>query len=116
MEILLIKPFSINKAWAGRRFKTPEYKAWREEALLHLRGHPYAPSGEIEVHIKFYLKRMTSDVDNCIKPFLDALTDSQRIKDDRYIMKLTVEKIKTNTKDEEERVEYKFKKMGESSL
>ena len=109
METLLIKPFSINRAWIGRRWKTPDYKAWREEAVMHLRAHPYAPSGEIEVHLKFYFKRMSNDIDNPLKTILDALVDAQRIKDDRYIMKLVVEKVKTQ-KNEEERIEYKIKK------
>jgi len=105
METLSMKPLSINKCWAGRRFKTPDYKAWREEAEARLREHPRAPDGQVEVHIKFYFKNSRSDIDNCIKPFLDALTDANRIEDDRHVVKLVVEKIM----DKDERIEYEIK-------
>ena len=33
--IVNIKPLSVNQAWAGRRFKTPKYKAFEKEMLLN---------------------------------------------------------------------------------
>ena len=31
-----IKPLSVNKAWAGKRFKTEDYKSYEKELLLAL--------------------------------------------------------------------------------
>ena len=107
MQTIVIKPISVNACWQGRRFKTEAYRSWRDEACLCLKRHDCAQKGNIQLHIRFYLKRSNSDIDNCVKPFLDALTEAGIIEDDRYITKLIVEKIKSD----EEKIEYEIKKI-----
>jgi len=94
-----IKPISVNKVWQGRRFKTAEYKKWREEAMWLLSKQK--PIKECTLILDFYVKNATmTDVDNLIKPTLDALVEKGLLVDDRYITSLTA----TKHKGKEERI------------
>ena len=91
-----INPLSINTAWAGRRFKTPKYKKWAEDMLWLLKQlKPQEKPYKIEIDL--YIA-MLMDIDNPIKPILDALTKSGVIEDDRYIEKLIIRKIVSKEK------------------
>jgi len=106
MKTIKIKPFSINKAWQGRRFKTPEYKQWRIDFSL-LCGKGKMIKGLVDVNLKFYLKNFAMiDVDNCVKTTLDSLVENGFIEDDRKIVKLAVEKIKSK----DEKIEFEILK------
>ena len=50
-----IRPLSVNACWQGRRFKTPEYKAYEEEMLLRLPKEKMI-KGNVEVYIVFFFK------------------------------------------------------------
>lgn len=79
-----IKPLSINKAWQGRRFKTPEYKQWREQVNWLLK--PYdVPDGDLCLFLEFGVSNMGSDTDNMIKPFQDALQEKYGFNDSRIV-------------------------------
>jgi len=100
MEIRL-KPITVNKCWQGRRFKTPEYETWREAfGYLITTDEGYVEEdGELEVWLKFYLKHYsTTDVDNLVKPTLDALQENGVIENDRFIKRIVAEKF--HSKDE----------------
>ena len=95
-----IKPISINKCWRGRRFKTPEYAAWRTESMRLIKKNKLKMvEGKCTVHLSFHCSKnyARADVDNMIKPALDSLVDAGAIKDDRYIEKIIVEKMKSKT-------------------
>lgn len=90
-------PISINQCWKGRRFKTAEYKAWRETVGWLMHGHPKMPRTPqkpfYELHLVFYKKSLiTYDSGNNIKAVEDALVDVGIIDDDRYILRHTIEK------------------------
>lgn len=89
-----IKPLSVNKAWQGRRYKTPEYKAWRESIGWKLM--PYRMLACVEwcdVEFDFYIKSYASaDTDNLLKTAIDSIVEAGIIKDDRYIKKITATK------------------------
>jgi len=67
-----IKPLSVNKAWQGRRFKTPAYKSYEKELLLRLQAGAI-PQGELSVSLEWGFSNAGSDIDNPIKPVLDIL-------------------------------------------
>lgn len=68
-----IKPMSVNDAWKGRRFKSPEYIGYQRHVLLMLPAKMNVPDGPIELRIKYGFSNKLSDVDNPCKPFLDIL-------------------------------------------
>jgi Holliday junction resolvase RusA-like endonuclease len=96
---------SINEAFQGKRFKTKRYKEYREELFCLL---PKISIGQEELclDIEFGFSSSRSDIDNCIKPFLDALTDKYGV-DDRYIYELNVKK--TIVKKGNEFIKFNFK-------
>lgn len=81
-----IKPLSVNAAWQGRRFKTPEYKAYERAILLMLRPLTI-PEGELELILMFGCEM---DFDNPVKPFVDCLQKKYGFNDNR-IKKATIE-------------------------
>jgi len=90
-----IRPLSVNACWQGRRFKTPEYKAYEEEMLLRLPKEKMI-KGNVEVYIVFFFKYPTKrDVDNCIKPILDIFVKKGYIEDDRFVIHLDITKQKS---------------------
>ena len=93
-----IKPFSVNKAWKGRRYRTDEYKAWSQE-LTYLLKAMEIPEGPLELRITWGVSNMQSDTDNPCKPFQDVLSAYLGINDSRF-RKITLEKVKTAKKAE----------------
>ena len=89
-----MKPISVNKAWKGRRYKTDEYKVWRQEALYRIKLMKLEKiEGWVEVHINSYLKNFKiTDEANLLKAIFDALVDAEVIEDDRFIKRHTSEK------------------------
>lgn len=108
-----MKPITANKMWQGRRFKTPEYKAWRESFNILVpkrEKHCFADKTLVEVDITLYLNLRSfkiSDVDNYAKPILDALVESEVLDDDRYVNTLRITKMLT---EEEEHITIYIKK------
>lgn len=94
--VIPAKPISANDCWKGRKFKTKDYDRWREEFLWLLKGQ--AKGGavkECSIDFKFYLKSLAMDLDNMLKPVIDSLQLAGIILNDRYITKITAEKIKS---------------------
>lgn len=84
-----IKPLSVNDAWQGKRFKTPEYKAYEQELMLLLPNKYEVPAeGDLEINFEFGLNTM-ADWDNPIKPLQDILQKKYGF-DDRRVMKGSV--------------------------
>mgnify|MGYP003625050825 FL=1 len=82
------KPLSVNACWQGKRFKTPEYKAYEKEILLLLPNKYEIPEGDLQVRYEFGLNTM-ADWDNPVKPLQDILQKKYDF-DDRRIMKAEV--------------------------
>lgn len=87
---LKIKPLSVNGAWQGRRFKTDEYKAY-EEMLAYLLPKLSVPSGKLHLTLKVGYSNKASDIDNCVKPFVDILQKKYGF-NDKHIYRLEIEK------------------------
>lgn len=93
-----IKPLSVNKAWAGKRFKTPEYKLYEQELLLRLKPMKL-PDKPYKLHLTFGVSNMQSDWDNPIKPFVDILQKRYGF-NDRDIYQGIVNKVKVKKGEE----------------
>ena len=82
---------SVNACWQGARYKTPTYKAYEKEALLKLKP-TIVPDGQLHLFLKVGLSSKLADVDNICKPFIDIMQKRFGF-NDRYIYKLTLEKV-----------------------
>jgi len=94
---LNIKPLSVNKAWQGKRFKTPEYKKYEIQVLRLL------PDIEIKefkrLKITYGFSNMMSDIDNPTKLVLDLLQKKYNV-NDRDLIYLVLHKEKTKKGEE----------------
>lgn len=107
MYELGLKPLSTNKAYRGKKFRTPEHKLFKDQAHLLLKQlnlEPLEPKQEFFVIYKFYISA-NSDWDNCVKTVQDAICDALNT-DDRYISGAYVRKIKV--KRGNERIEFDY--------
>lgn len=86
-----VKPLSVNQVWRGRRFKTLAYTDYEQELFMKL---PLIkiPEGKLHLKIVFGFSSKNSDVDNCLKPFIDILSKGYEFNDKR-VYKLEVEKV-----------------------
>jgi Holliday junction resolvase RusA-like endonuclease len=85
-----IKPLSVNRSYQGRRFATPELKAYKQE-LTNLLPSLTIPKGKLRVKYIFGVSSKASDGDNLIKSFQDTLCEKYGI-NDRDIFRWEVEK------------------------
>lgn len=100
---LLTLPPSVNRAFVpvrrGRHLEitpTREYRAWKTGAQLMLKvwwrqQMPRAANGPLSVTLEFAMPSIASDIDNRIKPALDA-ANGVLWKDDKQICELRVVK------------------------
>lgn len=103
MIVIGLKPLTVSRAWQGRRFKTPEYRQWEQDALWMLKGSP-VHSGAVSVRIRLYMANASrSDFDNPLKVLCDVLTKAGVIEDDCKIWEAHITKIQS--KDEHIEVE-----------
>lgn len=70
--LLDIKPLTVNRAWQGKRYKSPAYKAFREEMMLILPPIDL-PEPPFEIWYEWGVSSQLSDFDNPIKTTTDAL-------------------------------------------
>ena len=114
MEINLnieIKPFSINEAWKGKKYKTVRYRGWRNDFGLLVKSQLnklkekkiiFPIQGFVEVHYEFYIKFFKRvDGENYIKATSDALVENGILIDDRFIKRYVVDKYPLNDLDDE---------------
>lgn len=85
-----IKPMTVNRAWQGRRYKTPEYKQYERDVLLLL-PKIAIPDGELSLYIQAGFSSKNADIDNIAKPFIDILQKKYKFNDSR-IFRLTLQK------------------------
>ncbi len=94
---LKIKPLSVNKAWQGRKYKTPEYKKYEIQMLRML------PDIEIkefkQLKITYGFSNMMADIDNPTKLVLDILQKRYNV-NDRDLIYLVLHKLKTKKNEE----------------
>lgn len=94
MQVVKIKPLSVNKSYTGRRFQTDRLKAFKKHLSLLLKPLEI-PEGKIALDIEFGFSSKGSDLDNGLKTFLDCLQKKYGFNDNRiYKMVVTKEIVK----------------------
>ena len=92
MKTLDIKPLTANRAWNGRKRRTPEYK-WYIKNLTRILPKLSVPlEGKLQVHYIFGVSSKLSDYDNPIKQFQDVCAEFYGF-NDRRIYRGIIEKI-----------------------
>lgn len=92
--IIPIKPITVNQAWKGEKYKTPKYKQWRQDVCCLVPRRKKLIKWckiELDFYIKYY---SMTDVDNLIKPTLDALQEVGVLEDDKYVVSVLATKHK----------------------
>lgn len=67
-----IKPMSVNVAWEGRRFKTPEYLAY-EKSAISIMPPIELPKPPYRLNLTFGFSSKLADLDNPVKLIQDIL-------------------------------------------
>jgi len=93
MQIVKIKPLSVNKCFQGRRFKTPTYKAYETELLYKLPHLNIKPKTPLRLTIIVGFSNRKSDLDNICKPFQDILQKKYGFNDDMIYQLIMLKKI-----------------------
>lgn len=107
MQTVKIKPLSVNQAWQGKRFKTPEYKRYEKDLLLIL-PHLTVPDGELHLTLELGFSSKQADWDNPIKPFVDILQKKYGFNDSRiYTATVTKQIVKKGS----EYIRFSIKKI-----
>ena len=87
-----MKPMSVNDAWQGRRFKTPQYKEY-ERAMLFLLKRGTLPPPPYEVWYEWGFSNIQCDVGNPEKQMSDILQKKYGFNDNQ-IWRMHLEKRK----------------------
>lgn len=90
MHKLFLKALSLNSAYRGRRFTTPELKKYKQDIAL-LSPRLNIPAGDLEIRYLFGVSSKQSDTDNLVKCAQDALAEKYKF-NDRMVYKITAEK------------------------
>jgi Holliday junction resolvase RusA-like endonuclease len=104
ISIALPLPPSLNNAFVTfvvkgivKRAKSKDYARWHDDAVKELKRSCAAVDAQ-RYHVEIALGiNYTSDIDNRIKPILDALVKAKVISDDRYVERLDVWRDKSRT-------------------
>lgn len=92
MNIIKLKPLSVNAAFKGRRFKTKEYDNFIRVVLMMLPNSVKIDSkAYLSLLITFGYSSRNSDLDNGLKTFIDCLVKKYGF-DDRNIYELKANK------------------------
>lgn len=86
-----IKPLSVNKAWQGRRFKTPAYIQYEKKILLSLPSLNL-PAPPYKIFFEWGFSNKLADWDNPIKPLQDCLQKKYGF-NDKNIIEAVVRKV-----------------------
>lgn len=82
MVHLDIKPLSLNNAYRGRRFTTPELKRYKED-ITKMLPKMDVPTGALAARYVFGVSSKSIDGDNLIKCLQDALAECYGFNDKR---------------------------------
>jgi Holliday junction resolvase RusA-like endonuclease len=95
MELIQIKPLSVNEAFQGKRFKTDKYKQWIENSIIQLKSIPIPERQKLKLIVAFGVSNSAADIDNPLKPLLDLIQKKYGINDNRfYKLEVTKEIVK----------------------
>lgn len=91
----------------GRLITAPEYRAWQDEAVFMIR-QSVKPIDKYPVKLILTLstKNMRRDMDNAVKPIVDALVKSGALRDDNlaHVNGITIRLLRTILPERDEAV------------
>ena len=107
MHTLQLKPISVNEAYKGRKFKTPQHKKFKDHAKILLRSKrlPKVEKKQPFFILYHFYTNMQNDLDNLIKLTQDSICEKLGT-DDRYIMGMHAKKF--IAKKGEEKIKFKI--------
>ncbi len=95
MVRIKVKPLSLNKAYRGRRFSTPELSQYKRDITLQL-PKMAVPQGNLSVTYVFGVSNKMADADNLIKAFQDCIAECYGFNDNQiyewHVRKVMVKK------------------------
>lgn len=94
-----VKPFSVNNAWQGKRYRTNEYKRFQKDMMLLLPPLKIDFKNPLKVDLVFGFSSKASDIDNPVKPLLDILQKKYGFNDNQ-IMEMNLKKEVVKKGDE----------------
>ena len=110
MNTINIKALSVNRAWQGKRFKTPAYKSY--ERIVHsMLPRITIPDGYLALTLEFGFSSKLADFDNGIKPFIDILQKKYGFNDNK--IKSAVITVNNDVKNGDEYISFSL--TGRSS-
>jgi Holliday junction resolvase RusA-like endonuclease len=86
-----IKPLSANRAYQGRKIKTTMYKRYVKKVLAVLPKIDVPEGVQLYLRVIVHYSNVRSDIDNCLKPFIDILQEAYSFNDNK-IYRLIVDK------------------------
>lgn len=101
-----VKPLSANEAFApratkrgrfyrGEIYKTAAYKQYENKLFKTLPNIHVPEKGKLQLFVKVQYSSAASDIDNCLKPFIDVLQKRYGFNDNRiYKIKVIKEVVK----------------------
>ena len=103
-----IVPLSVNRAWRGRRFKTPEYKSFEKKLFFMLPRVAVTKGMPLKISFLWGFSNMASDVDNPCKQTMDCMAKRFGF-NDRDVMEINLKKQKV--KKGEEFIQFKIEDL-----
>jgi Holliday junction resolvase RusA-like endonuclease len=85
------KPLSVNLAWRGKRFKTPEYKYYENSMILMMPNAKIDAEQMLRIEFFFGFSNKASDLDNPVKLLMDIAQKKYGF-DDKMVFELNVRK------------------------
>lgn len=76
-----IKPFSVNKSYGGRKYRSEDYDNFESELLLILPRMEVPKGVPLRLHLWWGFSTTNADYDNPIKPFQDVLQTAYEFND-----------------------------------
>ena len=98
ITLYLPYPPSINNYWIAsghRRFISQRGRDFKADVSTYVIEQNIPKLGGVQVNIDIILRprsKKLMDIDNCIKPILDAVQDAGVIDDDVQVVKLSIER------------------------
>jgi Holliday junction resolvase RusA-like endonuclease len=113
---MMIKPMSVNKAWQGKRYKTPAYKQYEKAinyllpaSLPNLSAKEISQCKRLKVVIEYGFSSPLADIDNPTKLIIDIMQKKYGFNDRRiyemHLFKKDVKKGQEYIKFEINRIE-----------
>lgn len=98
MHKVNIKPISLNNAYVGRRFASKTLKQYKSD-ISYLLPKITVPEGKLSLMLEFGVSYKSTDGDNLVKCFQDAIAEQYGF-NDKMIYKWSIEKVDVKRKEE----------------